>query len=294
MPSTTSNLANYLFATLVTALWANMAFPQDAVAPPSTTTAIPVRVSYDLVYGQSDEPMHRADIYQPKQSADGGLRPGVLLIHGGAWRAGDKINDTQHAKRLAAQGMVVMAINYRLCPKHVFPAQLDDCFLALQWFVEHAKEYSVDTEALGVWGYSAGGHLSALMATQPRDSVPRFKACVAGAAPCDLTQLPADSTMLSGWLGGTRAKFPNRYQEASPVTHVSPDDPPTFLFHGTKDWLVPTTLSDAMEKSLRDNQIEFEYYQVPGKGHLMTFVDTTAVEKSITFLKKHLCVVPPK
>jgi acetyl esterase/lipase len=246
----------------------------------------PVRISYNVVYGQSDEPMHRADIYCPKNANT--KLPGVIMIHGGAWTLGDKANDTQHAKRLASMGFIVMAINYRLAPKHVYPAQLEDCYLALEWFCNPDHQPDLDVERLGAWGYSAGGHLAGMLATKPKSNLPRLRACVVGAAPCDLTQMPKDSQLLSGFLGGTRAQFPDRYTDASPVMHVSPDDPPVFLFHGAKDLLVPQGSTVAMQRALEKHQVPVESLVVKDKSHLTTFLDKAATERSFAFLKEKL------
>ena len=247
---------------------------------------VPIRVKYDVVYGRNDEPMHRADIYQPSVKIEGQLRPGVILVHGGAWIAGDKSNDVLHAKRMARLGFVVMSINYRLAPAHPFPAQIDDCYLALDWFGKQSTDLRLDLDSLGGWGYSAGGHLIALVATHPKEL--RLKACVVGGAPCDLTQIPENSQMLARLLGGTRSQYPERYSDASPVTHVSSDDPPIFLFHGEKDLLVPPNSSIVMRDALEKNHVPFEYWVVPNKAHLMTFIDKEATEKSFAFLKEQL------
>jgi acetyl esterase/lipase len=247
-----------------------------------------VQVQYNAVYGRLDEPMHRADIYRPQGSKQGENLPGIILIHGGAWTVGDKSNDALHAKRLASLGFIVMVVNYRLAPKHPFPSQLDDCCLALEWFCDPLNTPDLDIQSIGGWGYSAGGHLVGLLATKPMAKIPRLKACVVGAAPCDLSQIPERSQMLTGLLGGPRSQFPDRYRDASPVFHVSPDDPPFFLFHGTKDLLVPPDSSRIMRDALEKNGVPYEYFEVQNKAHLMTFIDKEVTEKSFEFLKLHL------
>jgi len=243
-----------------------------------------IRIDYNVVYGDQDEPMHRADILQPRHRKAGERLPGLVLIHGGAWTVGDKRNDSTHAKRLASLGFVVMSINYRLAPKHPFPAQIDDCWLALNWLHQHADQLQVNPAAIGSWGYSAGGHLAALLATNPKPDVPRLKACVAGGAPCDLTSIPLDSKLLESVFGGTRREYPNTYVDASPISHISSDDPPIFLFHGSKDWLVPSQSSQSMKEALQREGVDFEYLVVQDKAHLMTFIDHDANEKSYQFL----------
>jgi triacylglycerol lipase len=210
------------------------------------------------------------------------------MIHGGAWVAGDKTFDAVHARKFAGCGYVVMVINYRLAPSHKYPAQVDDCFEAVRWLVSHAGDYSVDGDRIGVWGYSAGGHLAALVATDPRSGIPRVKACVAGGAPCDLRLIPDNSSILSGFLGGTRAELPEIYEKASPVQHVSEDDPPILLFHGEADQLVPIDFSNGMRRKLEQTGVEHEFLSLERKSHIMAFVDRDAVRASIEFFDRHL------
>ena len=252
-----------------------------------------VSVDRNVIYGSEQEPMHRVDVYRPR-SIGGSTEsrkeplPAVVFIHGGAWTLGDKANDAVHAKKLAARGYCVLSINYRLAPKHRFPAQLDDCKLALQWLTDNADSLGVDAKRIGIWGYSAGGHLSALLALEAETGTPRPVACVSGGAPCDLTRFPPDTQTLSGVFGGTPRSLPDVYRKASPIVHVSEDDPPMFLFHGSKDWLVSDENSNAMKQRLEEAKVAFEFVSVPNKGHLATFVDMETVERSFDFLDLYL------
>ncbi len=143
----------------------------------------PIRAVNDLVFSEVDGEKVRADIYRP----DNDQRvPGVLLIHGGAWSAGDKWNMRDHARQLAQSGYVAVSINYRLAPQFKYPAQIDDCRAALRWVHQVADQYNIDTERLAVYGYSAGGHLAALLATDPLDGLPRIKVAVSRRRPVRL------------------------------------------------------------------------------------------------------------
>lgn len=244
-----------------------------------------VTVRYNIPYSQVFDNSRVADVYQPTLN---GLLPGIVMIHGGAWIAGDKSYDAAHARKFAARGYVVMVINYRLAPTHKHPAQIDDCFEALRWFVSNAETYQVDEKRIGVWGYSAGGHLAALVATNPRSGIPRVKACVAGGAPCDLRLIPDNSAIFQGFLGGTRSEMPHIYDEASPIHHVSEDDPPIFLFHGEADRLVPITFSMNMQKRLQDSSVACEFLPLEKKSHIMAFVDQKAIQRSIDFFDRYL------
>lgn len=249
-----------------------------------------IKIERNVVYGDPNEPMHRGDVYIRGDLAKAPNRklPAVIVIHGGAWTVGDKVNDTVHAKRLAERGYWVMSINYRLAPAHPFPSQLDDCERALNWVVDNAEQLCIDSERIGVWGYSAGGHLAALLALQPARDKPEVKVCVSGGTPFDLSLIPKNTQALKAVFGGTPEEVPEVYKRASPIEYVSNDSPPVFLFHGEKDWLVPTVFSEVMKQRLRDCGVKHEFVEVPGKGHLTTFVDMQVAERSFCFLDEHL------
>ncbi len=249
-----------------------------------------IRSEKNVLFQQVDGEQVLADLYRPNTNES---LPTVVMIHGGAWIAGDKWNVIEPAIQMAEAGFVVMAINYRLAPAHRWPAQRDDCVAAIRWISEHRAEWNADADRLGVWGYSAGGHLALMIALQQSAELPRIRACVAGGPPCDLDFIPLKSQMLSGFLGGSREQFPERYRDASPIHLLSPDDPPLFFFHGDQDSIVPIENSLRMHEKTVALGITNVYRTVPDLGHLMTFIDRKSRIDAIEFLKKHLVQSSP-
>lgn len=254
-------------------------------AADAETLSRPIRADKDVAYGEVDGRKLRADVYRPD---DDQLRPGVLMIHGGAWTSGNKWNMSDHARQLAQAGYVVVNINYRLAPANKYPAQIDDCRRALAWMSSAAGEYRIDTQRLAVYGYSAGGHLAAMLATDRSSEAPKLAAAVVGGAPCDLSFIPEESRAIAHVLGGTRGELPRVYQEASPVSYASSDDCPMFFFHGDCDLIVPPTASRVLCERLTDLGVETCYYSVEKQGHLLSFIDSDARRAAIDFLDKHL------
>jgi len=248
-----------------------------------------LRVEGNIVFRDIQGQELLADVYRPDSEA---ILPGVIMIHGGAWIAGDKWHVVDHARRLAKADFVVMAINYRLSPAVQWPAQWDDCREALRWLAQHADDWKVDSQKLATWGYSAGGQLSLMMALDQPADLPRIKACVAGGSPCDLAMIPAKSRVLAAFLGGSREEVPERYRDASPITRLSQDDPPLFFFHGERDALVPVDNARHAYLQARQVGIAAEYVEAPALGHLMTFLDARAREKAIDFLRAKLHAGP--
>jgi acetyl esterase/lipase len=148
----------------------------------------------DVVY--SSPPGFRplvVDIYMP--SKKGGAKPLVLYIHGGGWVAGH----TRHSgalsnfpavlAKLASEGFVVASLEYRLAGETGFPAQLQDSRAAIRFLKANAAKYGIDPAKVGVWGGSAGGHLSALTAYSCGDTSLDPALAAAGSA----TPAPAGS-----------------------------------------------------------------------------------------------------
>jgi len=110
----------------------------------------------------------RTKVYTP--TAQDGLRPGFLSIHGGGFVIGDPEMTEQFSVDVAAEtGAVVVSPDYRLAPEHPFPAGLEDCYATLEWLAANTTELGVDPGRIAVGGGSAGGGLSAAVALLARD-----------------------------------------------------------------------------------------------------------------------------
>jgi acetyl esterase len=107
-------------------------------------------------------------VYRPRDAS--GPVPVVLNFHGGGWTSGDPQQSQWWCSSVAAEaGVVVVSVDYRLAPEHVFPVAAEDCYGATVWVAEHADELGVDASRLAVMGDSAGGNLAAVVALMSRD-----------------------------------------------------------------------------------------------------------------------------
>ena len=206
-------------------------------------------VKKEVVFTPAGWPQElKGNLYLPKSEKPA---PGVLLIHGGGWTGGDKRSQMSSiARRLAKRGYVTFNVTYRSAPQYQHPAQYDDLVQALKWMRAHAKELNLDPDRLATFGYSAGGHLSALVGLQAEEEGIPIRAIVAGGAPADLTI--TDSPLVESLMGGSKSKLPEKFRDASPVSHVSPESPPVFLYHAPKDDLVwPVHVRPSRKSSLR-------------------------------------------
>lgn len=245
----------------------------------------PIKADKNVVFREVEGTKLRADIFRPESP---GPHPLVLMIHGGAWSAGDKWDLRDHARELAQAGYVAVAINYRLAPRVMLDKQLDDCRYALAWARENCDSWDADATRVAVWGYSAGAHLGSLVALQSTKEHAWIRAVVAGGAPCEFSFIRPNSQVLKYVIGGSRITHPEAYSQASPINHVHSKAPPFFFFHGTTDALVPMSSSRAMSDKLLENSVQAEYHVVEKRGHLLTFLDFEARRKAIEFLDSTL------
>jgi acetyl esterase/lipase len=247
-----------------------------------------------IVYSRGPDFKLTCDIYVP---AGTGPFPTILAMHGGAWQGGSKVHLLRHAIRFCNAGFVVVSVNYRHAPDHQFPAQVQDGFAALDFVGERAAEFQIDTDQVFGFGYSAGGHLIALLATtEPEDwfrgadalpdHCPRIRAAAVGGTPCDFEWLAADSAVLKYWMGATKAEDPARYRHASPACRVSRNSPPFWLFHGSDDLIVPSTCADRMAQALQEQGVVCTVTKLPGCGHLEAFLQLEMVNKAIDFFRE--------
>lgn len=216
-----------------------------------------------------------ADVYQP---AGDGPWPGVLLIYGGSWSSADhRWQMALLAKKLARRGFFVMNAAYRGTPDFRYPAPLDDLQEALRWMRAHGSQYRLNRDKIATYGFSAGGQLAALIGTLDGPPDVRVQAVVAASAPTDLTLFPGGE-ILPRYLGATFAENPGIYRAASPVTYVTADDPPVFLYHGTDDTTVSPEHSKVFKAALDRAGVRNELHWVQGRGHATTLLFGGAAE----------------
>lgn len=237
----------------------------------------------EVIYTPADWPQAlHADLYCPEGP---GPWPAVLLIYGGSWSASDhRWQMRPIAHKLARRGYVVMIAQYRGLPAYRYPAPVEDMRQALRWLRTQAATYRIDPGKVASYGFSAGGYLAALLGTADGPPEVRLQAVVAASAPTDLTLYPGGD-ILPRFLGTTYEQNPALYRSASPITYVSADDPPMFLYQGTDDKTVSPdhtkTFHAALDRAGVRNQVQW----VEGRGHATTLIFGGAAEDAaISFL----------
>ena len=256
------------------------------------STEVEVEMREKIVYSKVGDRELLLDAFVPKREGD---LPAVLVVHGGAWRSGNRQQLRTYAKELAKRGIVCFAIDYRLAPEHKFPAQIEDCREAVKWIRANATEFKVDTERLGAIGYSAGGHLVCLLATtgeKPKEENgnvdTRIKAAAAGGAPTDFRSFPDNGKWAEYWMGGDLKTCPDLFRDASATAFVDKEDAPVFFFNGTVDKVVPIAWSQSCYEALKSIGVKTEMHSIEGAGHMEAARDVAALEKAFAFLEAEL------
>ena len=261
-----------------------------------------VKALRDIEYDRVGENKLLLDLYLREEKPDKAL-PVIVWIHGGAWLAGDKRNCP--AVRLATRGYAVASINYRLSQEAVFPAQIHDCKSAIRWVRANAEKYGMDADRIGVWGSSAGGHLVALLGTSGEvdelegeggnlEQSSRVQAVCDFFGPTDFLSIleaggdvgETDISPVTTLLGGPVEENKEKAAQASPVTHVSKDDPPFLIMHGDRDRVVPLEQSKVLHEALKKAGVESTFHVVEGAGH--GFGGAGIMKMVQAFFNKHL------
>ena len=267
--------------------------PNSAV--PGNVVGLVGSVERNVIYGMVSGAALLLDVYRPAQS--NGL--GVLYLGGGGWASGPEysaiaLKDTAFVplvNALAKAGYTVFAINYRTTPVFSYPEPLEDVRRAIRFVRHSASQYGIDPNRIGGFGGSAGGHLMALAALTAdtgdagdpdpinRQST-RIQAMALVAAPLDLLAPDFVGSAAMGAFMRMRPPVANApatsgqvrlYRDASPITHISADDPPTILIHGDADKQVSLRQSQAFDTALRKANVPSKLVVVPGGDHGATF-----------------------
>ena len=250
----------------------------------TTLQAQQLRTLKDVVYGKIGDRELTLDAYLWDWAT---LAPAVIYIHGGGWRNGDKTRLPDFLQEaLFKSGISLISISYRLSGEAVHPAQVSDVTRAVQFVKHKAPQWHIHKDRIAVMGISAGAHLSLWIGLHPdlarphsadpieREST-RVAAIVNYYGPTNFHLIkemehshPAYRTVFGFEPGTPAARIGDeRLTMFSPITYVSPDDPPVFTYHGKADKTVPLVHAEQLIAKLGENGIPTENYLVEKAGH---------------------------
>ncbi len=278
------------------------------------------KVDPNVIYGMYSGLALVMDVYHPAQPNG----TAVVFVHGGHWRmspevdaapfkdAGNIVQLVQFIKPMISAGYTVFVPEFRMSPRFLPPAEVEDVQRAVRFIRFNAKKYGIDPDHIGGVGFSSGAHIVSMIGlldgkSTPDDPSPvgqmsgRFQAVVSASTPANLVETAAvieDDAFTSEFIGdqvGTKVS-PNsplykRLMDASPITHVAPGAPPFLLIHADKDTEVPMKIEEEFQQALEKAGVPVKLIVVPNSDHEATFVGDHAnvfVPTMIQFLDQNL------
>ncbi|WP_010584572.1 alpha/beta hydrolase [Schlesneria paludicola] len=220
----------------------------------------------------------------------------IVCIHGGGFSGGRREDYDALCRKFAARGYVAATIDYRLSPKHRWPAHIHDCKAAIRWLRAHAVEYGIDVDRIGAMGSSAGGHLSQFLAVTNDvrefdgdhthlDQSSHVQCVAAWAQASDFTReygvWKGAAEAFRGFLGAELTAESRRlHVRASPLFWVTPNSAPTLLIHGTADQDVLFVQSAWIYERLLSAEVKTKLVPIEGGGHGLTGAHLAQAEQA--------------
>lgn len=265
------------------------------LAPPAPAQTPDVEITPDVVYGHKAGMALTFDVLQPANQRNGA---GILYMVSGGWfsRWSPPEETARRFSELLDRGFTVFAVRHGSSPRFKVPEAHDDVERALRYIRGHAEDLGVEADRLGVFGGSAGGHLSLMLGLDPDPAVPdaddEVLGSPSGAAAVVAYYPPVDIRPIVG----PNERFPAlEFDEElapaiSPIRFVSPDDPPVLLVHGDADELVSISNSERLYRALQEEGVTSRFITIPGGDHGFSDPDhrAQAEEAMVDWFVEHL------
>ena len=252
-------------------------------------------VTTDVVYGHKDGLALTFDVHRPAQPNGAG----VIAIVSGGWQSSVEMSrlivDGYLSPLLNEKGFTVFAVRHGSSPRYPMSAIVADMRRSVRFIRQHAGEYSVRPDRIGVYGGSAGGQLGLLLGTtadsgdpSASDAVLRESSHVAAV----VAYFPP--TDLSRW--GSRRAFPATAEltqaeaaQYSPIRFVSPGAAPSLIVHGDADPVVPMVEGQTMHAALTKAGVPASFIRIEGAGHGFEGTDLERVNAAmVQWFERHL------
>ena len=247
----------------------------------------------DIEYARPDGVSLKLDVISPDAP---GPHPAIILVHGGAFVEGHRQGDVKHLfDPLTKLGLTVFTIDYRLAPKFMYPAAVEDVEAAIRWVKANAARYQADAGRLGILGVSAGGSLVSMAIARGKlgcevSAVVLFYAINDVLRTFDPKQTSEKMRIDRSRFYGVRevnAENESFLRAASPYYNLRMSMPPYLLLHGTDDPRVDYPQSVAMCKKLTEMGNRCELITIAGGGH-GNWKDTSWKQKLLSWLSTQL------
>jgi len=244
---------------------------EGSVLAASTTSAVKtyeVQAIKDIAYYEGDEAhqaKHKLDLFLPKDRKE---FPVLFFVHGGGWRTGDKNFFGIYSALgtfFAKHGIGTVVINYRLSPEVMHPEHIKDVARAFAWTHKNIGNYGGRNDEIFACGHSAGGHLVALLATDPTylKAVGLNVDAIKGVIPISGVFFLPD-----GLFEKVFGKDSEARKNAFPLNHVRSGLPPFLILYADSDFPGCDMMSEKFAKAVRACKGAAETLEIKKSNHL--------------------------
>lgn len=256
-----------------------------------------MKIIPDVVYGHKYGLALTLDVFKPTKPNGAG----VLFMVSGGWfsKWTDPQNMLSRFQPLLDAGFTVFCVRHGSSPKFNIPEVVEDVRRSVRFIRLHAADYGIDPSRLGVWGGSAGGHLSLVLGTTSDEGNPKAKdqvlqksdrvaAVVAYYPPTDLREFVDEKSPYYHRFPALQFNA-DLADDFSPLLHVTEDDPPTLLIHGNLDKLVPISHSENIMKQFQEKKVPAELLVIENAAHGFRREDNERASQALVrWFQKHL------
>lgn len=236
-----------------------------------------------------DHPAQMLDVWRRKDLPANA--PVLVFLPGGAWVHGSTtMQGTALMSRLAEQGWVCLAVNYRVSPHNRWPRHITDVKTAIAWARANVDKFGGDRDFIAVAGCSAGGHLAALAGLTPNDATLDAKLPEGADSSVDAVvgiygrycwedrSTPERDRFVQFLervvVQKSIARHPEIFRDASPIARVHRNAPPFLVIHGSGDNVIPVDQARSFVERLRSvSTAAVNYVELPGAGHGFDMLD---------------------
>jgi len=232
-----------------------------------TLTAYSLSYSQEkILYKQIDSTKLFMEVYRPDKINTAKIYPAMIFFFGGGWNSGSVKQFEHHAIYFSQRGMICFLVDYRVKSRHqTTPFEsLKDAKSAIRFIREKADELNIDTSKIVASGGSAGGHLAAATAlindyNENTDNI---------SVSCIPNALVLFNPVIDNGPGGYGYdRIGDEYKNFSPLHNIKNGAPPTILFLGTNDNLIPVETAKYYQKIMEKVNSRCELHLYEGQGH---------------------------
>lgn len=247
----------------------------------------------DVVYGHKDGLALTFDVFRPARPNGAG----VISIVSGGWQSSVELAGfiAAYYPPLNEKGFTVFAVRHGSSPRYPMSEIVADVRRAIRFIRQHAADYALDADRIGVFGGSAGGQLALLLGTTPDSGDPsasdvvlressRVAAVVAYFPPTDLSRWE------NAWaFPATSALTEDEAGQYSPIRFVSPGSAPSLIVHGDADMVVPFAEGETMYVALTNAGVPASFVRIEGAGHDFSAADLDRANgEMVQWFEQHL------